>query len=204
MLKALLALVFLGTSAVADDWSRLSACPELWFSRNATMDDAGYCFSTNLGKAVFDNSDCTTTAPELGPLEKELVGIIREREVWLECNLDTSQSSIDLMGESGLNERIIAMRKLLDWQPVVPDFDSGSACIDYFGEPEMLYSYPDLNAEVLGTIHPGDSITFLHVPDIVIENWEFASLVWRDKELVGMGWTTNWLGTEKRCRIAAG
>ena len=38
----------------------LDHCEEWWFTRNLVFDRAGYCFSSPLGQAVFDNSDCFT------------------------------------------------------------------------------------------------------------------------------------------------
>ena len=54
-MRALTLLLFLIASpAAASD-----VCHDLWFTRNLIMDRAGYCFGSMLGKATFDNSDCT-------------------------------------------------------------------------------------------------------------------------------------------------
>ena len=35
------------------------SCQNLWYVRNSIYDRKGYCFKTQDGKDVFDNSDCT-------------------------------------------------------------------------------------------------------------------------------------------------
>lgn len=35
------------------------SCQNLWYVRNSIYDRRGYCFKTQDGKEVFDNSDCT-------------------------------------------------------------------------------------------------------------------------------------------------
>jgi hypothetical protein len=35
------------------------SCQNLWYVRNSIYDRRGYCFKTQDGKDVFDNSDCT-------------------------------------------------------------------------------------------------------------------------------------------------
>lgn len=38
---------------------RQLSCQNLWYVRNSIYDRRGYCFKTQDGKDVFDNSDCT-------------------------------------------------------------------------------------------------------------------------------------------------
>lgn len=40
-----------------DDLEEFS-CENLWHVRNRIYDEHGYCFSTERGRAMFDNSDC--------------------------------------------------------------------------------------------------------------------------------------------------
>lgn len=61
-LFASLALPFLATTAQAD-----GRCNDLWFTRNALINQAGYCFGSNLGQALFDNSDCQGKSVTLSP-----------------------------------------------------------------------------------------------------------------------------------------
>ena len=48
-------LLLTPVTAVAD-----ALCDELWLTRNMVFDRAGYCFGSNLGEAIFDNSDCNS------------------------------------------------------------------------------------------------------------------------------------------------
>ena len=65
--------------ALADD------CVSLWYERNSHWNEAGLCFSTQLGKEVFDNSDCTTNDPFLEPRIVEQVKYIVKQEKILGC-----------------------------------------------------------------------------------------------------------------------
>lgn len=66
------------------------------------LDQAGYCFATPLGKAIFDNSDCTTKEPVLPhATEMQIAEIIKLEQgagggFYDVCNVDTSKKSLDL------------------------------------------------------------------------------------------------------------
>jgi len=64
-MRAFLALLLAALAAPA---AALEICDELWFTRNLIYDRAGYCFSSPLGRAVFDNSDCTGSALKIAEI----------------------------------------------------------------------------------------------------------------------------------------
>ncbi|EBA16598.1 hypothetical protein RSK20926_22774 [Roseobacter sp. SK209-2-6] len=59
---ALSALPLSTTTAFADE-----SCNDLWFTRNAIINQAGFCFGSNLGQALFDNGDCIAKSVPLSP-----------------------------------------------------------------------------------------------------------------------------------------
>ncbi|MCK5500992.1 MAG: YARHG domain-containing protein, partial [Tritonibacter mobilis] len=59
------------TPAVAGDY-----CADLWFTRNAIIDRAGYCFGSTLGQRLFDNGDCIAKSVSLSDADKAKVALI--------------------------------------------------------------------------------------------------------------------------------
>lgn len=53
-------------------------CHDLWFTRNAIIDRAGYCFGSPLGQAIFDNTGCIGKSVNLPPQDARTVALIRE------------------------------------------------------------------------------------------------------------------------------
>jgi len=159
-------------------------CEELWFSRNAMLNDAGYCFSSPLGRSLFDNSDCTTQSPEVSP--EVAVQFSRIQALELDapyvsdgmCRVDTNQTGLS-------DVRHLDLRKSLAFQPSTDG--SSSACIGYRGEPISLRTAPDDAAEVLGQIPIGATVSYSHLP---WEGWNFA-IAWPTEESglsTVMGW----------------
>ena len=67
---------------------RQLSCQNLWYVRNNTYDDHGYCFATARGQAEFDNSDCSITNAANVPLnsyERKNIGRIKEVEAEKGC-----------------------------------------------------------------------------------------------------------------------
>lgn len=60
-------------------------CIRLWLMRNVIFHDAGYCFSSDLGRGFFDNSNCYTKNPKLTPNERRQVKQLQARESALGC-----------------------------------------------------------------------------------------------------------------------
>ncbi len=171
-------------------------CADLWFSRNAMLDKAGYCFSTPLGKALFDNSDCTTKQPELTTEVKAQIAVIRELEQGDEggfyeaCNIDTGQQKLDLPD--------LDLRKQLEFQPAT---DGGTGvCFGYTGPEQPLFAAPWENARTTGVIHQGDDITIGHLD---WHGWGFTTVM-RGNETKALGWYKIPVEEPAQCRVFAG
>ncbi|MBC7283769.1 YARHG domain-containing protein [Hoeflea sp.] len=65
-----------------------ASCWDLWYERNAIYDDNGFCFSSNLGKRTFDNSDCWTKTPQLSQWEQRRVAEIKAEERRRGCKVN--------------------------------------------------------------------------------------------------------------------
>lgn len=119
------------------------------------MDYAGYCFQSPLGQAMFDNSDCTTTQPQLSAAAKAMTQQIIKNETALACDVDTSRSRLVPDAVSNIDQR-----RELEVQPPVPNtWEAETSCIGY-GDMVPIYAAPDHSARVLDVMHPGGSINF--------------------------------------------
>jgi hypothetical protein len=77
-------------------------CEQLWYERNSIFNNKGYCFKSNLGKALFNNGDCWTKSAKLSKVEQRRVGAIKRRERSLGCRVNTRASYLPgLSGGSG-------------------------------------------------------------------------------------------------------
>ena len=65
-----------------------ASCYDLWYERNEIFDRNGYCFSTQLGRDTFDNSDCWTKNPKLTRAEQRRVEQIRQEERRRGCKVN--------------------------------------------------------------------------------------------------------------------
>ena len=65
-----------------------ASCYELWYSRNLLFDSKGYCFTTPLAQAAFDNSDCTTSSPEFTKKELAFIKKIQAEEKSRGCKVN--------------------------------------------------------------------------------------------------------------------
>lgn len=147
-----LTVVFLAltpVTALAD-----ALCDELWLTRNTVFDRAGYCFGSDLGKAVFGNSDCSTSSPKLSADDALTVAQVREVEEDFSCAVDTSRQSLDVDH--------VNLRRALNDLPVKTGYES--MCIDYQGPALLLTVGRHPDAAFFGEIMPGDNIMFGHIP----------------------------------------
>ncbi len=139
-------------------------CEDLWFARNLIFHRAGHCFSSPLGRAQFDNSQCTTRNATLPSALATQVAQIRVIERQFSCNVDTRRTT--LSNQADLN----AYRYMID----VPIRDFGATgCTGYRGSVLMLRNGARANAAVIGQIAPGASITFAHWP---LNGWDYVSV----------------------------
>jgi len=90
MNRVLLVLSILGASLIMarPESAMAQSCYDLWYERNAIYDAYGYCFSTSLGRRVFDNSDCYTTNPRLSSYDRRRVNRIRREERRRGCRVN--------------------------------------------------------------------------------------------------------------------
>ncbi len=145
-----LALALTASTAAAED-----ICHEFWFTRNLIFDRAGYCFGSPLGKAVFDNGDCTTKAPQLSAEDKEKIAFIKDAEQEAQCDVDTTATRLDF-SKAGLYASLpqFPIRHLY-----------GDGCIGWRGARTPLHLQPDDGAQIVGHVEPGDFIGFGYYPE---------------------------------------
>jgi hypothetical protein len=168
-------------AAVAD-----ALCDELWLTRNTVFDRAGYCFGSDLGAAIFDNSDCTTSSPKLDTEGEMIVAQIREVETEFSCKVDTSRSALDV--------NHVDQRRALYDLPVRTGYES--ACIGYTGPALLLTAGRHPDTSIFGEIMPGDDVYFGY---ITMDGMDFIDL--GDGQF---GWLSNHLITPAVCTSMAG
>ncbi len=166
-------------------------CDDLWFTRNLVMDRAGYCFGSNLGKAIFDNSDCTGKSVKLDRRSQRLVNQLLEQEKIVGCKVNTKKRSLDLPD--------IKIRWRLEDLPVADEHESG--CIGWREAPTALYAGRDSSSPVVSQIQPGDNLLFSHW---AVGGWDYVIIQTEDWGRVkGSGWL-NFKTNERSCRQWAG
>ena len=79
-----LATVMAGLGAMTGQ-AMAASCYDLWYERNEIFDRNGYCFSTQLGRDTFDNSDCYTDYPDFTRSEQRRIKQIKREERRLGC-----------------------------------------------------------------------------------------------------------------------
>lgn len=164
-------------------------CHDLWFTRNLVFDRAGYCFTSPLGRSVFDNEGCTTSSPRLSADDREIVAQVRETEEWIGCRVDTDTSELVLDA--------IEWRRRLDTLPVLSRGES--ACLGWRNAEVPLYSGTGEGARRIGQISPGDTVSYNHE---LRAPFSFVT-VHRGVELVAIGWT-DMQADEASCTMFAG
>ena len=165
------AVTALGTLAAAAD-----PCRDLWYSKNAILAQAGYCFETELGKAVFGNDDCTAdeVPTDLPEFFQRQLDRIAEREDEFSCAVDTAATELPLAR--------LEVRQQLAIQPV----HNGKESLCILKAPTSVWSAPDVEADQIGWLKRGDLITMAHEK---IDGVEFASQVRRGGVVLDLvGW----------------
>lgn len=153
-------------SEVCDDW---------WFTRNAIIDRAGYCFKSPLGRAIFDNSDCAGAAVTLSARDKARIEELRRFEKQLGCAVDTSRTTLDI--------RDLTTRRRLRDLPLRDEFASG--CIRRRGDSTPLYSGRNTGTTKTGELRRGDNVllAFVNVGEwryLIVgdQSWNYRSAGW--------------------------
>ncbi len=78
-----------------------ASCESLWLERNQILNEAGQCFDTALGQAVFDNGDCTPGAVALSEGALNRIARLKQAESRRACAVDTTQGQIIAYGRFG-------------------------------------------------------------------------------------------------------
>ncbi|MBK0327074.1 DUF4453 domain-containing protein [Rhodobacteraceae bacterium F11138] len=148
-MRPLLLLLFL---CLASPAVAATGCEDAWFTRNQIMDRAGYCFSTPLGRAMFDNSDCVGTQVRPDPYYQPVIDEILKREAQHNCRVDTGRQWLDL-------EDVQFRRALSDF-PIKDEFEGG--CLGWTGAQTPLYAGYREPFRAIGQITQGDYVHFGH------------------------------------------
>ncbi|MEP4197149.1 MAG: YARHG domain-containing protein [Aliishimia sp.] len=165
-------------------------CDEMWFTRNLIFDKAGYCFGSALGQAVFDNTDCTTKAPNLTADEKRAISDIKSEETRVECKINSKTiRALDIPN--------IDFRKSVHPIPI-PDAH-GFGCFGWKGVPFSLYRGTDTSGPAVAQVLAGDDIFFFHWSKT---NWVFLTIKRDETEF--QGWAKPLPTNETTCTKMAG
>lgn len=166
----------------------LEICDELWFTRNLIYDRAGYCFSSPLGQAIFDNADCTGTDINLDRETLNMAARLQAAEMEWDCNVDSSRRSLDVF-------EIAARMRMID----IPEPDGyESGCIGWLGEPLRLHAARHEAAPVTGLIRTGESIYYGFTS---VGEWHF---IISSHGTADMGWLRDRPDLRTNCRSFAG
>ncbi|GAA6195505.1 hypothetical protein NBRC116598_09490 [Pseudophaeobacter arcticus] len=185
LLSALGAVLLSASSATANDY-----CEDLWFTRNAIMDRAGYCFGSPLGQAIFDNSDCLGKSVSLSSDDQKRVTELQRLEQQEHCRVNTAKRHLSLDD--------LGLRKDL-WHLPLRDL-SGSACIGWLGPQVGLRIGHSQDAPIIGKISPGDTIGYNYLPE---DGWDYVQVYDSNWSLKSAGWT-DLAVSPKSCRDIAG
>ena len=151
LLAATAAAVFGPAAAAASPF-----CDLLWVTRNAVFDRAGHCFASPLGRALFDNADCTAARPALAPAEAAAVARMKALEDRAGCRVYTRR--LPTPGQRAIRARLARLADLPE-----PD-EVGCACIGYRGTPVDLHAGASQASAVAGRAQPGQSPVFNYRP----------------------------------------
>ncbi len=170
-------------------------CQNLWLSRNTVMDRAGQCFSTTLGQAVFDNSDCIAGERPLSPLDREIVARLQAMEAEFDCAVDTSANR--------LNPQSLEWRgRLMELWTVPIRADTEHSCGGYTGPSMDLHAGMSTSTSVIGRLESGQNFGFSH--DRMPPNWEYITVSDADYNFVAHGWVQGIEMTDDLCTFMAG
>ena len=180
---AIIYLALCAGPAVAD-----ANCADLWFTRNLVFDRAGHCFSSALGEAIFDNTDCTANEAKLDKTGQTIVDTILGLEAEFACKVDTTRTALQV-------DQIAARMRLIDL-PVADEY--ASPCYGWRGAPVPLYSARNPTAPVTGTIEPGEDILMSFMG---VDGWTF---LYSSPDDPDMGWVRDFDWAGDSCTSNAG
>jgi hypothetical protein len=189
IITALVFTLFAPLQAQADDW-----CEELWILRNMAFDRSGYCFSSPLGSAVFNNDGCAGNVT-LGPSDQDYVDEIRTMEQVAGCAVDTNASRLSAHGTD-----LLRAFQQIDDLPILSDGES--ACLGYRGGALTIHTGPSMAGDVIGTVTAGQNIGFAYQP---VGQWEFVTVLAPNTSVVvARGWIDSSSIRPATCTSVAG
>lgn len=131
-------------------------CELPWFARNLIFDRAGYCFGSALGRATFDNSDCTGTEIPLSDRDRAAIDHILGLEADLSCAIDSNAPRLEHQAH---------FEHLRDADVIPAPVEHESGCIGYQGSPLPLRAAPIADGRVIGELRPGDNVNFIFLDE---------------------------------------
>ena len=176
--------LILASPAQADQY-----CDDLWFARNLAFHQAGYCFGSALGQAVFGNDGCTGKNVQVASWNKTLVDQVFAAEAREGCKTDTSRTNLDVQGID-LRKRVVEVP-----MPTLGE----SSCLGYQGPNLRLYTAADENSGGVGALVAGDEALFAYEPR---GEYEFV-IVRQNGAARQMGWVKTGL-SQMPCKNYAG
>ena len=152
------------------------ACYDLWYTRNALFDRAGYCFGSVLGQSIFNNQGCIGKNVALPAAANADVAEIKRMEAWIGCRINTASTFFDLPD--------FALRRQLTDLPVLDEFEFG--CLGWTGAPTDLRVGAGFHHAAISSVQPGNYVSFSHRP---IGGWHYVTVHGPNYQgLKGGGW----------------
>jgi hypothetical protein len=91
-------------------------CYNLWFERNKIYAKKGYCFTSNLGKSVFVDFQCSQNPKPLSKEDKKQIDLIKSEEDELNCKVNTDSIGVSVKNSAIPKE----LQSSSDCRPVTP------------------------------------------------------------------------------------
>lgn len=169
-------------------------CEDLWLTRNSIMDRAGACFSSTLGKSLFDNAGCSRENVTLSAADQRQIKAINRYERELNCAVDTSKTSFKQLPSAEVTIRLT----LADF-PVRSEFES--SCSGWKDGKTPLYAGLPPATGVVGHVENGDFVLFEHEMNVTDA---FVTVFGPDDAFKAAGWMRMKSVTSKSCKVWAG
>lgn len=177
MIRISVLLVLLAGPALAQDAVLPDLCDELWFQRNQIYANAGMCFETPLGKAIFDSTGCSPDDVVLSRFHQALVDQYRQEEARNGCAVDTHVVR-------PLAVRDLEARRDAPW---LGGEVSPSTCIGWTGEPFVLRAEPVAGAPIVADITGGENLSVIVTTQAGGATWSYF-YVTVGQDLLAEGW----------------
>ena len=77
------------------------SCEAFWLERNQIYNLHGRCFTSNLGRSVFENGDCVPGDVAIPQIDVDYAQTLRNRESRSGCRIDTARTTIEVTTVDG-------------------------------------------------------------------------------------------------------